>query len=315
MRMEGDRRLSLVVGGFILVSLGLLALAIVLLSSGTGVFTPQYRLVAGFGNVQGLQPGAPVWLAGKEVGRVDRVDFSTAVDGSPVRVVLRVETSVRDRVRQDSIARIGTIGLLGDSYVEITVGSAEAPILADGDAIGVVDPASINDVIATGTQALDNIARLASNLNGMVETFSESSGGARIGHALDAATDIILQVQEGSGLLHSVVYDDYRSGGLEGIGKSLETLEHILTEVRDGDGILHALIYESPAEQDLIVKSLEAGARLNSILSKVDQGQGTIGLMLNDPTLYEDLKLLLGGAQRSTVMRSLIRMAVDNAEE
>lgn len=312
--VQGDRRLSLVVGGFILASLGLLALGILLLSSGSGIFSPQYRLVAGFGNVQGLQPGAPVWLAGKEVGHVDTVEFTAEPGTRPVQVGLRVATSLRDRVREDSIARIGTIGLLGDSYVEITVGSPDARILSDGDAIGVVDPASISDVIATGTEALDNIALLASNLNGVVENFSESEGGAKASLAIEAASNIVLEVQDGSGLLHSLVYDDYQSDGIESIGKSLETLEGILTEVRDGEGILHSLIYESPTEQDVVMEALEAGARLNSILSKIDQGQGTLGLMLNDPTLYEDLKVLLGGAQRSTVMRTLIRMAVDNAE-
>ena len=87
--MDRDRRLRLIVGGFIVASLGLLALAIVLLSADSGIFTPQYRLVAGFRNVQGLLPGAPVWLAGKEVGRVDSISFGPAEEESPLRVVLR----------------------------------------------------------------------------------------------------------------------------------------------------------------------------------------------------------------------------------
>ncbi len=57
-----------------------------------------------------------------------------------------------------------------------------------------------------------------------------------------------------------------------------------------------------------MIEVFEAGARLNSILAKIDRGEGTLGLMLNDPTLYEELKLLVGGANRSTVVRSLIDM-------
>ena len=45
-----------------------------------------------------------------------------------------------------------------------------------------------------------------------------------------------------------------------------------------------------------IQRSLAAGGRLNSILDKIDQGQGTLGLLLNDPTLYEEVKVLVGGA-------------------
>jgi phospholipid/cholesterol/gamma-HCH transport system substrate-binding protein len=81
-----------------------------------------------------------------------------------------------------------------------------------------------------------------------------------------------------------------------------------MTEVEKGDGILHSLVYEEPTEQDMVMQFLEAGARLNSILAKIDAGEGTLGLLLNDPTLYEELKLLVGGAGRSTVVRSLIDM-------
>ena len=55
-----------------------------------------------------------------------------------------------------------------------------------------------------------------------------------------------------------------------------------------------------------MLETLEAGARLNSILAKIDRGEGTLGLMLNDPTLYEELKILVGGANRSRVVRSMI---------
>jgi phospholipid/cholesterol/gamma-HCH transport system substrate-binding protein len=58
----------------------------------------------------------------------------------------------------------------------------------------------------------------------------------------------------------------------------------------------------------MVMQFLEAGARLNSILTKIDAGEGTLGLLLNDPTLYEELKRLVGGAGRSTVVRSLIDM-------
>ena len=60
-----------------------------------------------------------------------------------------------------------------------------------------------------------------------------------------------------------------------------------------------------------MIEALEAGARLNSILAKIDRGDGTLGLIVNDPTLYEDLKLLVGGANRSAVVRGMIRVLSD----
>ena len=61
-----------------------------------------------------------------------------------------------------------------------------------------------------------------------------------------------------------------------------------------------------------MIEALEAGARLNSILAKIDRGEGTLGLIVNDPTLYEDLKLLVGGANRSALVRGMIRSLSDD---
>ena len=58
------------------------------------------------------------------------------------------------------------------------------------------------------------------------------------------------QIQDGRGLLHSLIYDEYAGGGVESIERSLERLEHILHEIDQGDGILHSLIYDAPTEQD-----------------------------------------------------------------
>lgn len=310
--MQRDHRLSLIVGGFVIAGLALFALAVVLLSSESGIFTPQYTLTARFGNVQGLLPGAPVWLAGREVGRVSHVRFTGDFE-EPLEVVLRVNQAVQSRIREDSAATIGTIGLLGDAYVEVSVGSPDAEALDDGDRIRAVDPDSLDAAIAEGTQALESFTTLAENLNAVVESFSEEEGGARAADAVAAVSDIVLQVKQGSGLLHSLVYDTYEGGGVKSIERSLATVEDLLEEIRSGEGLLHTLIFE-PAEETHLREFLEAGSHLNEVLAGLEEGEGTLGLLLKDPTLYEDLKQLVGGAQRSLVVRSLIRMSADGEE-
>jgi phospholipid/cholesterol/gamma-HCH transport system substrate-binding protein len=308
-------RLALIVGAFVLASFGALALAILSLSSQEGVFTDRYRLVGYYDNVGGLISNAPVWLAGTQVGRVESVELGTRPDGEPgVRVVLQVNSSVRDRIRTDSHASIGTIGLLGDRYVEISLGTAEAPALEPGAEIRTADPANLTRVIDTGTKALDNIASLAENLNKVVSDFESEAGGEGLADSIVAVADIVQEIQDGSGLLHSLIYDEYEGGGVASIESSLATLDDILDEVAEGEGLLHSLIYEPLTEQDVVLEVLEAGSRLNSILAKMDAGEGTIGLLLNDPTLYEDLKRLVGGARRSAVVRTLIRLSADEEE-
>jgi phospholipid/cholesterol/gamma-HCH transport system substrate-binding protein len=311
--MEGSRRVSVIVGAFVLAALAALALTILSLSSQQGVFRDRYRLVAYFENVQGLIANAPVWLAGRQVGRVESVTFAAEGSGRPaLRVMLQIDRDVQPRIRADSVASIGTIGLLGDRYVEISLGSQSEPPLAEGAELPTVTPTNVGLVLDRGAIALENVASLASNLNGVVQEFGEATGGRRLAESVGALAAIVEQIQEGRGLLHSVIYDEYEGGGIASFERSLVTLENILDEIARGDGVLHTLIYDAPTEQDIVLEAIEAGSRLNSILAKVDRGEGTLGLLLNDPTLYEDLKRLIGGAERSRTVRTLIRMSTDD---
>jgi phospholipid/cholesterol/gamma-HCH transport system substrate-binding protein len=313
--MESSRRISIVVGAFVLAALAALALTILSLSSQQGVFRDRYRLVAYFENVQGLMANAPVWLAGRQVGRVESVGFSPRGSGRPaLQVGLHIDRDVQERIRADSVASIGTIGLLGDRYVEVSIGSEALEPLPDGGELQTVSPTNVNLVIDRGAKTLENVAQLASNLNQVVEEFGEATGGRRLAESIGALAEIVEQIQEGRGLLHSVIYDEYEGGGVESIERSLATLENILDQIAHGEGVLHTLIYETPTEQDIVLEAIEAGSRLNSILAKVDRGEGTMGLLLNDPTLYEDLKRLIGGAQRSRAVRTLIQLSTDGSD-
>jgi phospholipid/cholesterol/gamma-HCH transport system substrate-binding protein len=313
--MERERRLSLVVGAFFLLALGGFAVMILSLSARTGVWTRHYDLVARFGDVKGLIGSAPVRLAGKRVGRVKSVSFDAQdLDRPRLLVTMQVDREVQERIRTDSVATIGSSGLLGDRVIEISMGTRRGEMLRDGDELASVDPLDLNVTIDKGARALDNVANLAANLNSLVEEFDEESGGKRLAASVTSFGDMIVEVQEGEGLLHSLIYDSYEGTGVQSIEGSLVILERILREIDAGDGILHSLIYDKPTEQDIVLEALEAGARLNSILAKIDRGEGTFGLMLNDPTLYEEIKILVGGANRSRVVRSMIQMMSQDDE-
>ena len=309
--MERDARLALSVGIFVLVALVALALSILSLTSERGLFLSEYRLQAAFENVQGLQAGAPIWLAGKEVGRVEEIHFTPGDRDSPVLATLAIDDAVHEFIREDSIASIGTIGVLGDSYIELSVGSSTARVLDEGDLLATLTPVNMNQAMAKVTEAVDSFRVLSEHLNEALEAFAEADGGTKMVNAVDAASDAILELRDGNGLLHRLIYDDFGIEGIQSLERSLSAMESIMGEVANGQGILHTLIYGRPRDQEAVHQVMQAGARLNSILEKIDSGEGTMGLLVNDPSLYEDMQTLVGGAQRSLLIRSMVRMAVD----
>ncbi len=322
--MDRERRLSLTVGAFALVSLGAFALTILSLSAQQGVFRARYGLVAYFDNVQGLLPGAVVRLAGTSVGQVRKVKLAMRESGKPaVRVDLQIAESVRDRITVDSTARITTVGLLGDQIVELTIGSVGAEPLGDGREIRTIEPFDLADLVSKGEElldgftairgqgvsALESIASLAQNMNTTVEDFQAGMGGRKLADSVGAFSEIVTEIRAGEGFLHTLVYEPSEGTAIADLERSFGSFANIVEAVETGDGFLHSLIYDEAAEQDVLFQFLQAGARMNSILGKIDRGEGTLGLLLNDPTLYEELKILVGGAGRSTVVRTLIDMA------
>ena len=117
---------------------------------------------------------------------------------------------------------------------------------------------------------------------------------------------VVKEIREGNGLLHSLIYDDYSGGEVASVSRSLSHLEQILREIRDGHGLLHELVYTPADEQALVHQAQLSAERLAEALRKIDEGEGTLGLLVNDPTLYYDLKALAGGTKRSWILRNLV---------
>ena len=308
--MPERRNLSLWVGIFVAAALIVGAFSVVFLGASGGILNPRYRLVTYFDDVQGLVAGSPVRLAGRDVGTVEFVNFAPLTGELPaVRVVLQVDEDIQDRVRSDSVARIATIGLLGDKYVEISMGTPFGRVLEDGEELASVSPLDLSMAVARGTEAIDNIATLAANVNRVVEDFGEAMGGRKLADVTGKLDAIVTEVQEGDGLLHGLIYDPYDGSAVANVESTLATLEDIVDEVATGQGVLHQMIYGGADDQDVLRDALAAVARIDSIVAKIDDGEGTLGLLVNDPGLYQDLQSLVGGAQRNLVVRSLIRLS------
>lgn len=54
---------------------------------------------------------------------------------------------------------------------------------------------------------------------------------------------------------------------------------------------------------------------LNGILEKINNGTGTVGALINDPALYDNVKSLVGGANRNRILRNLVRQTVESGEQ
>ena len=121
-----DAKLELIVGVFVLIGLASLTYLAVKLGKLEVISSRQNHVSAIFDSVAGLKTGAPVEIAGVQVGQVKRI----ALDGEHAIVTLALKPEVK--VYQDAIAAIKTRGLIGDKYISLSPGGSDKELAAGG---------------------------------------------------------------------------------------------------------------------------------------------------------------------------------------
>ncbi len=152
----------------------------------------------------------------------------------------------------------------------------------------------------------------ADKLSATVAHLDEASGHlATLLAELDATAK---RVNQGPGLVHSVLYTSKGEAALGQVGDAAEQVAKTLEDLRRGNGLGHALIYGDDGQQQLIGNLDAASGDLKAIFAGLREGKGTLGALLVDPSVYEDVKLLLGNVSRNDALRALVRFSIKEDE-
>ena len=182
-------------------TLAILAAGIFIIGDRQYLFTSTYRLKTQFSTVVGLDAGAEVRVGGVHSGSVRRIELPNKPTDK-ITVLMDLQRSTHDIVKQDSVADIQTEGLLGNEYVAISFGSAQGLNVKDGDTIASEPPLVIADLIKktdaildSSQEALDNVTVATANLSSISAKIDQGQGtiGALVNdkkmyHQLDQTT-------------------------------------------------------------------------------------------------------------------------------
>ncbi|MFQ5657995.1 MAG: MlaD family protein [Candidatus Methylomirabilales bacterium] len=348
--MEPRSRVKIIVGLFVFAGLLLFATSIFFLGERGRYFGPQHPLQAFFTNAGGLHDGATVRLAGVAVGRVTAIRLPRPPE-QKVLVELNVAGGAIENVRRDSVARIETVGFLGDKFIEISVGSPQEPRLPDGGTLRGEEPKDFSGLVGQGQRVLGHAESFAASLDTMLATLKEARTGEAIasvaqslkvfaasleqgegavqwltkdpasrqfvqdlGRTAEAWAELSNEMKKGQGLAHALIYDP-EGGKLvkEGL-ETVEELHALVRDIRHGDGAISALLFD-PSSKQLVENLTETSKHLKEISAKIARGEGTLGAFLVDPTVYENLTALLEGARRSWILRWVMRGTLGSGRE
>lgn len=258
------------------------------------------------------------------------------------------------RIREDSQARIETEGVLGDKYISVTIGSPDKRELVDGDWIPTQNALDILAYTKTATEILNSANSIARKVDLLLGSDQEAAQ-ASLAKSFNHLSEILDEAENGKGLLHALVYDDAMTRKVDttlaNLQSASEGLKSVSDEIRGGDGLANELIYGDegaalavqlgqlagalsqltddiknedslvhtllydPSKAALVDDSAVTAAALKEASAAIAAGEGTAGMPVRDPTLYEDLRALVGGAQRNKLLRAYIRQTVKAGEE
>ncbi len=287
-----------------------------------------------------------------------------------ITVAMRVRQDALERVRDGSAAVLSSDGLLGDKTIDISLGPSSGRQHEDGHTLPS-RLSGLDQIVARVPEALetfDQIKNAVNEVHGLISEFQKEGGEDVIIQAVRTLEDIAIQVKEGRGLIHELVYDEktaqryaviikdvegavadvnamihqvkskdsllhglmYDPEGEKAVAAAKDTLvevKQLLADIKSKDGIAHQLIYNedngelvanlTQASEDIKTASADAksaAADVKVMVADAKQGKGTVGALLTDPSVYEDLKVLLGNVKRNDAVKSLVRYAIEKED-
>jgi phospholipid/cholesterol/gamma-HCH transport system substrate-binding protein len=271
---------ELKIGVVSLVALILAAVMIFLLSGQGGFFWQRYSIKTVFSNVAGLGTGAPVRVAGLEVGTVEDVHFV----GDRVEIVMQVNNSQRQRITNTSVATLGSISLLGEAAVDITPSTKGTPVPEWGYVRAAPPVASIADVTNQASTGLEQLTALLTDIRGgrgtVGQLFTNESLYRELNGLITAVEQVAQNVNSGRGTLGRLANDPAAAKSLEA---SLQNLQMITARIESGEGSLGKFMTDDSFHRELVATT----ANVNTLTGKINAGEGTMGQLITNKQLFD----------------------------
>ncbi len=318
----------------VLVLAALLALtALVFLMSGDtgGLFTGKLTIRSYFENSAGLKVGAPVTLEGVTIGNVKTIKIVPDRKLTPVEVTMKLSRKYINALHQDTKASLSTVGVLGDTVVDLDSKHAVGPEAKNNDEFGTNETPNLSDVIKSSQGTIEQLNTILAKVDNLVDALNTGKGsiGQLINSpdlynkaltAVNQLGSLVDQISNGKGSIGKLVGDDTLYNNAN---NTVARLSHIADQLDAGQGTAGKLLKDEAlynnlnntvAQANQLISQINAGqgalgvmakdpqfaqklqdtvTRLDSILNRVDSGEGTLGQLVRNPSLYNNSDQML----------------------
>ena len=289
---------QLKVGVIVLISSLILVGLLFLMTSASGlsVFSKKLHITTYFENAAGLKEGGAVNLQGVTIGTVEHVTVTSDPERklTPVKVEMKLDGRYQDELRQDSKAALTTVGVLGDTVVDVNSQNAVGAPLRDGDELHTLETPNIQDVVKASQGTIEQLNVILAKMNAIVDNIQSGKGSVgqlinspelydKLNRTVGELEKLEVNINAGKGSVGKLVTDDALYNKLN---DTTQKLDDIATGLQAGKGSAGKLL-----KDDALYNNLNSTlTRTNALLDDVQHGKGAAGMLISDQEFAKKLR-------------------------
>ncbi|MGZ5242738.1 MAG: MlaD family protein [Bacteroidia bacterium] len=263
---------------------------------GKNVFSRNINLYAKYASVDGLAVSNPVIMYGLKVGQVDALELLEVPEGDK-RIIIKFHIYGDIQIADNTIAKIISSDLLGSKAVELIPGNGKELVSRNDTLPGEVELSlsqSISKVVAPVQEKIEKLVGSVDTIvSGLNSVFNEttqndlrmsfSSIKGTLGNVEGTTQTLDEFVNSETGRLRTILIN------VNSISENIKNNNVAITRaIENFSGISDSL--RSANLKQTLMEANVAVTKFSAIVSKIERGEGSVGLLMNDDKLYENLR-------------------------
>lgn len=271
------------VGLFVLVGGTLFIIAMYLIGNKQNLFGSTFRISANFHNVNGLRVGNNVRFGGINVGTIVSVDF---VNDTTISVEMKIEDATQPYIKKNSLASVGTDGLMGNKLVNLNSVYGDSPIIEEGDVIQSLRPIETDEMIRTLNRTNEDVSVIVKNLKLITQKVNSPN----------TLWSILMDTVVAENVKNAIVNIKLTTNRTATISGDLSD---IVTHIKQGKGTIGTLLtdttFSKKLNQTIVNIQIVSDSLgyitgdLRSVTKRIKNGEGAIGTILMDTAFVNNL--------------------------
>ncbi len=283
--MKNTTSSNVQLGIFVMIGLAFLLFTLYLIGSNQNLFDQTFEVKATFYNVNGLMKGNNVRFSGIDVGTIKKVEI---ISDTTVKVTMVIKNNIHPFIKKNSVATVGTDGLMGNKLVNISnTSGGSSEIVEVGDMLTSIKPVETDEMLRTLDLTNQNLYQITTDLKRITQKLKSSN----------SLWSLLMDTSVAQNVKLSISNIRATTNNTAAFSKDLNFL---IQDIKNGKGVAGVLLNDTASTkrlqnsiqqlQQATTKAVELTSDIRMVTEQLKKGQGATGVLISDTAFAKDLK-------------------------